>query len=109
MNSNHLSMTIAAPFALFVASCSSSPRGGASTGGQGGSTSTDTCGNVPNVNACGGDVAGTWSVTSSFLAVSGERNIEGISLGCVTASVTGSVQVSGSWIASADGTYTDQT
>ena len=54
-------------------------------------------------------MVGTWSVTSSCLALSGERNIEAISLGCVTASVTGSVQVSGTWIATADGTYTDQT
>jgi hypothetical protein len=36
-------------------------------------------------------------------------NIEGISLGCLTVSVTGTIQVSGSWIANADGTYTDKT
>ena len=54
-------------------------------------------------------MVGTWTVTSSCLAVSGERNIEAIGLGCLTASVTGSVQVSGSWIANVDGTYSDQT
>lgn len=48
-------------------------------------------------------------MTPSCLTVTGERNIEGISLGCLTVGVTGSVQVSGSWTANADGTYTDQT
>ncbi|HVT07468.1 MAG TPA: hypothetical protein VHO67_08415, partial [Polyangia bacterium] len=121
MKSNRLSLTLAAAVALFGASCSNSPGGGASgsasggkggatsTGGQAGGASTDACGGAVGFNACGGDVTGTWTVASSCLAFSGERNIEAISLGCVTASVTGTVQVSGSWIANADGTYTDQT
>ena len=121
MKSDRFSLTIAAALAMCAASCSSSPGGGGSgsasggkgggtsTGGQGGAASTDACGSPAGFTACGGDVTGAWTVSSSCLGFSGERNIEAISLGCVTVSVTGSVQVSGSWIANADGTYTDQT
>src|SRR5450755_650213 len=131
MKSEHLFATLAAACALFGASCSSkttsstAPSGGASGqtgqagqvgqmgeagGSSGGSPSTGgSCSNAANVTPCGGSVVGSWNLTPSCLAVSGERNIEGISLGCVSAAVTGSVQVSGSWIANADGTFTDQT
>ncbi|HVY37094.1 MAG TPA: hypothetical protein VHM31_04145, partial [Polyangia bacterium] len=121
MKRDRLSLPLAAAVALFGASCSSSPGGGASgsasggkggatsTGGHAGGASTDACGGATGFNACGSEVTGAWTVASSCLAFSGERNIEAISLGCVTASVTGTVQVSGSWVANANGTYTDQT
>ena len=86
----------------------STQTGGTSGGGQGG-TSTKTCSNTTNVVPCGGSVVGTWTVTPSCLAVSGERNVEAIGLGCLTMSVKGTVNVSGSWIANADGTYTNKT
>jgi Alpha-L-arabinofuranosidase B, catalytic len=135
MKSEHLLTTIAAAVALLGAACSaktSGPNsasagttssggtssGGVSSGGatgQSGGTSGGSgnaggsCGNAANVTPCGGSVVGSWNLTPSCLTVSGERNIEGISLGCVSAAVTGSIQVSGSWIANANGTFTDQT
>jgi hypothetical protein len=107
MHSENLLITIAAAFALFGASCSNASSNTASS--TSGGASGQACGNAANSTACGGDVVGTWNVTPTCLTVSGERNIEGISLGCLTASVTGTIQVSGSWTANADGTYTDQT
>ena len=62
-----------------------------------------------NVTACGGSVVGTWNVTSSCIKVSGNLNMMAIGAGCATAPVTGSLQVTGSWTANADGTYTDKT
>ncbi len=91
---------------------SSSTGGGQkSTGGSG--TATGGGSSCPNiVTPCGGDVVGTWSVTSSCLNVSGNVNMVPADLGCSTASITTEslqVQVSGTWIANADGSYTDNT
>jgi hypothetical protein len=133
MKSERLLTTIAVA-ALFGASCSndsqsssSAAHGGASSlagaggqtggpngagatgGGQGGSISTGGSCATAAVAPCGGDVVGTWNVTPSCLAVSGTRNVESIGLGCLTAPVSGTIRVSGSWAAKADGTYTDNT
>jgi len=62
-----------------------------------------------NVTPCGGDLVGTWTVTSSCLDVSGEVDLSNFGLGCASAPVTGSLRVSGSWTANADGTYSDNT
>jgi hypothetical protein len=82
--------------------------GGEGTGGQtgtGGGTATCT-----NVTPCGGDVVGTWNVTSSCLTVTGEMDVAGFGLGAeCDAAVTGSIEVSGTWTANADGTYSDNT
>ncbi len=90
----------------FVA-CSSdtvpSPGGGASGAPSNGQNA---CGNV---SACGGDVLGTWNVTGSCLKLSGTLDLGSHGAGCATAPVTGTVTVTGSWTATADGLYTDHT
>ena len=75
--------------------------GGSSSGGGGGS-----CSKVP---ACGGDVVGTWTVTSSCLSVAGQMDISLLGIGCTSATVTGSLKVTGTWTANSDGTYSDET
>ena len=76
--------------------------GGSSSGGAGGAS-------CANVVPCGGDVVGTWTVTSSCLRVTGQLDMSMLSLGCASASVTGALQVTGTWTAKADGTYSDNT
>lgn len=78
--------------------------GGSGTGGSAGAG-----GACPSAMACGGDVVGLWTVTSSCLAVKGELDILGFGLGCRTVGVRGSRVVAGSFTANADGTYVDQT
>jgi hypothetical protein len=85
--------------------------GGAATGGSGavgaggsGATGQASC---DNVVACGGDVVGTWTASSSCLTLGGTLDVAGLGLGCTTASVTGTLQVSGTWTANGDGSYTD--
>jgi len=77
---------------------------GGTPGGTGGGPAT-----CSNVTPCGGDVVGTWDVTSSCLTVSGDMNMSSFGLGCTSAPVTGSLQVAGTWTADADGTYSDNT
>jgi hypothetical protein len=87
---------------------STASGGGTATGGTqsgtGGGSATCT-----NVTPCGGDLVGTWNVTSSCLTVSGEVDLSAFGLGCSSAPVAGSLQVSGTWTANADGTYSDNT
>jgi hypothetical protein len=61
-----------------------------------------------DVTPCGGDVVGTWRVTASCLAVTGELNTESAGPYC-TAPITGTLEVTGTWTANVDGTYTDRT
>ena len=103
--------------------CSSSSPGGASgsggssasggsSGSTGGSTSSGTGGTGPtcsNVTACGGDLAGTWTVKSSCLKVTGNLDLSLFGAGCPLAPVTGDLTVTGTWTANADGTYSDNT
>jgi hypothetical protein len=65
--------------------------------------------NCPNGPACGGEVVGTWKVTSSCLTLSGEMDMSLTGLGCRTVPAVGSLQVTGTWTAKANGTYTDNT
>jgi hypothetical protein len=88
---------------LAASGCSTSTLGGADAGGQGGGPS------CPNVTPCGGDVVGTWTVTSSCLQVTGNLDLSLAGAGCPYAPVTGSLQVTGTFTASADGTYADHT
>ena len=74
------------------------------TGGSGGVQAS-----CSNVTPCGGDVVGTWNVTLSCLTVGGELNLSWLGVDCSSAPVTGSLQVSGTWTAYADGTYSDNT
>jgi hypothetical protein len=85
--------------------------GGGTTQGGGGSTGNggDT-GSCANVAACGGDVTGTWNISSSCLKVSGEMDLGSFGIGCKSAPVTdGSLQVTGTWTAGSDGKITDKT
>ncbi|MEP7052169.1 MAG: arabinofuranosidase catalytic domain-containing protein [Pseudomonadota bacterium] len=79
---------------------------GAGAGGAGGSSPGAAC---TNVTACGGSVVGTWNVTASCLKVSGTLDLTLIGAGCPTAPVTGSLDVTGTWTANSNGTYTDHT
>ncbi len=75
------------------------------TGGSGGGDAS-----CSNVTPCGGDVVGTWNVTSSCLTVSGDMDLSHVGLDrCESVSVTGSLEVTGTWTAYADGTYSDNT
>jgi hypothetical protein len=92
----------------------SSSKAGAGAGGSsttGGTTgsSTSTVPNCPSGSSCGGDLVGTWDVTSSCLAISGEMDTTMGSLGCKLLPVSGSAKVTGTWIAKANGTYQDKT
>ena len=62
-----------------------------------------------NVTACGGIVAGTWTVTSSCLTVSGNLDVSSAGADTCTPTVTGSFTVTGSITIASDGTYTDNT
>ncbi len=83
---------------------------GSDTGGAGGSSGS---GGGPAscsyVTPCGGDLVGTWTVDASCLAVSGVLDLSSFGLGCSQASVTGTLGVTGTWTANADGTYADNT
>ena len=83
-----------------------SPGAGGSNPVGGGSGGTASC---SNVSACGGSVVGTWTVTSSCLKLSGAMDVTLASLGCSTVPVTGSVSTTGTFVAKADGSYTDNT
>ncbi len=83
-----------------------SATSGAGTGQSGAGTVVPSCeGAAP----CGGSVVGTWKVASSCLKLTGEMDTSLLSLGCPTVPVNGSLQAAGTFIANADGTYTDNT
>jgi hypothetical protein len=86
--------------------------GGSASGSGGGSSTIE----VEPVEAsceavapCGGDVVGTWVAAGSCLPVSGMADMAGFGLGCTAAPVTGSLEVTGTWTANADGSFTDGT
>ena len=108
----------AVAMALVSAACSSSSlsttgSGGSSSGGATGSGGGSNTGGGPgtcsNVTACGGTPVGTWNVTSSCLTVKGTLNLGDFGAGCKSEPITGTLQVTGSFTANADGTYTDNT
>lgn len=90
------------------AGCSSTSNGG--TGGASGSGGTGgaapTC---DGITPCAGSVVGSWTVTSSCLALSGDMDVTIASLGCKSIPISGSLKVTGGWIAKSDGTYVDNT
>src|SRR5215831_1249994 len=83
--------------------------GGSSSGSGGSSNTGGSSGTCSNVTACGGSLVGTWTVASSCLSVSGQVDLTLVGAGCPSAPVTGSLQVTGTWTANADGTYMDDT
>jgi hypothetical protein len=61
------------------------------------------------VTPCASDLVGSWDVVSACLNLSGEFETFGTGLGCEKAKVTGSVQVKGSFVATADKKFQDKT
>lgn len=83
---------------------------GGSGGGTGGTSGAGGAGaNCSNAPACGGDVVGAWTVESSCLQLSGDADVTSIGLGCSSIPVTGHLEVTGTWTAYANGTYSDET
>lgn len=76
--------------------------GGGGAGGAGGASCS-------NVSPCGGDVVGSWTVTSSCLGISGQVNLSTLGIGCASAPITGTLHVTGGFTANANGTYVDTT
>jgi len=88
----------------------SSTKGGATGLGGGTTTTTSVGGTCSNVAPCGGNVVGTWNVTSSCLRLTGAMDVSLAGLGCKTVPLSsGSLQVTGKWTGNADGTYADNT
>ena len=87
--------------------------GSAGSGGQAGGSSGSggaLCTAPASVSPCGGGVTGTWTVSSACLSVSGQLDVQAaFGLSCSTGQLTGSLQVTGTWTANADGTFTDGT
>jgi hypothetical protein len=79
---------------------------GTTNGGSPGNGGQATC---YSGTACGGDVVGSWAAASSCLEVTGALDISNVGFGCSFASITASLEVSGTWTAYADGTYEDLT
>jgi len=88
------------------ASSGGASSGGSSAGGDTGAAGAATC---ENVTPCGGDVLGTWTVASSCLTVSGNVDMSSFGLGCTEATVSGSLDVTGTFTANGDGSFTDET
>ena len=82
----------------------SNSTGGSGTGTGGGSSS------CTNVTPCGGTATGTWTVKSSCLTISGDLDVQTLFfLSCPTGHVSGTLQVTGTFTANANGTFTDAT
>jgi hypothetical protein len=87
-------------------------NGSGGKSGSGGSSQTTGAGGLgscSNVEPCGGDLVGAWTVLSTCMKVTGELDLSLAGTGCSSAPVTGSLQVAGTWTAKADGKYTDET
>jgi non-reducing end alpha-L-arabinofuranosidase len=81
--------------------------GGSGGGGQGGGAGAG--GACAQATPCGGDLIGEWTVTSSCLSVSGQLDLSLASTGCDSAPITGARKVTGTWTATSDGKYVDNT
>jgi hypothetical protein len=84
--------------------------GSSGSGTGGGSGGTGIC---SNGSACGGSVIGTWTVASSCLSL-GSANLDITNAGldprsCNNVTLSGTLDVTGTWTANADGTYVDGT
>src|SRR5512142_813103 len=89
-----------------------SSGGASSVGGNsglGGATQPASTSACSSVTPCGGDVVGTWNVSSSCLTISGDYDVSMGQFGCKSVPATGSLQTTGTFIANGDGTYTDNT
>ncbi len=83
------------------------------SGGMGGynqTAGTGAGGACASVTPCGGDVFGTWTVTSSCLTMTGALDPSAFGLSCSVAPVTGALHATGTWTAKSGGTtYADNT
>ena len=121
-----LASTLVLASTMAMSGCGNSTGGGGAMGAVGSSTGTSngssasgassgssisgaSCSSATSVTPCGGHVVGTWTAASSCLNVSGEVALSPYGLGCPSAPVTGSLSVTGTWTANADGTYSDDT
>jgi hypothetical protein len=77
-------------------------KGSGGSPASGGSSGTTNC---PNGSSCGGELVGSWKVTSSCLQLAGDMDGYLLYLGCEKVPVTGSLKVTGTWTASANGTF----
>jgi hypothetical protein len=112
MKLNSPLLITAVALATLAGACSSgsgSLTGNGGGGGSGPAGSAGAGGACDSVAACGGDLAGTWTVTSTCLRVGGDLDVGLVGAGCPTTPVTGSLQVTGTITAGADGTYADDT
>jgi hypothetical protein len=94
---------------LVVVACGQSSRetDGTGPGGAAGGGLEASC---ENVTPCGGDIVGAWTVIDSCLTVGGSVDVKDFGLGCNSAPTTGSLEVTGTWSASAEGmTISDDT
>lgn len=96
--------------------CSSNPTGGSGSGGSSSGTTGGEGGvaaSCSNVSGCGGTLVGTWNAMGSCLKVSGTLDLSanGSGFGCAAPQpVTGgTLQVSGTFTANSNGTFTDNT
>jgi hypothetical protein len=83
--------------------------GAAGGQGTGGGNGAGTC---SNVNPCGGSPVGNWSVSAACLSLSGSLDLATAGLDprtCTSAPISGTLNVTGSFSANANGTYTDGT
>src|SRR6478752_9689704 len=87
-----------------------SPSAGSSTTSGGGNGPVS--GACSNVAACGGSIVGTYTASSTCLKVDGKLDISKASLdpnSCVGPTISGSLNVSGTFSAVASGTFSDGT
>lgn len=103
--------------------CSSDSDPGGGTAGTGGSATAGTgqagtgqsgsgavvIPSCENTAPCGGNIVGTWKVASSCQKLTGDLDTSLLSLGCSSVPISGSIETKGTFIANADGTYSDQT
>jgi len=62
-----------------------------------------------SIAPCGGNLVGSWSVTSSCLKVSGQLDLSLAGTACKSAPVSGNLTVTGTWTANSNGTVSDNT
>ena len=102
-----LVITVAIVTTMSTNGCGGSGGGGTGKGGSSGSTSAPA--DCPNGSSCGGDVVGTWKVTSACLSLSGNMDASLLGMGCPSVPIVGTMNVTGTWTANASGTYEDNT
>ncbi|MEP7049536.1 MAG: arabinofuranosidase catalytic domain-containing protein [Pseudomonadota bacterium] len=84
--------------------------GGSSAAGAGTGAAGATGASCNTPAPCGGSAVGKWTVASSCLKVAGPLDVQRVfGFTCPSGQVSGTLQVTGTWAANADGTFTDGT